>query len=163
MAVLKNCMIGNAGEYFVCAELCKKNILALITPKNNPLFDIIASDPDANRSVQIQVKTMATTNNQGWKLGVNMSINRNNPKLFVVLVNMHEDKPNDYYIYKYDDFAQRVTDMYNKYMTSKKKDGSSKKELNFRFFDFRYFTKKDHNRLNDWSILGFDQYIGNNC
>ena len=53
MAVIKNSMIGNAGEYFVCAELCKRNILALITPKNNPLFDIIASNPEGKRSVQI--------------------------------------------------------------------------------------------------------------
>ena len=41
MAVSKNTMIGNAGEYYVCAELCKRNILALITPKNNPLFEIL--------------------------------------------------------------------------------------------------------------------------
>jgi len=53
MSVLKNSMIGNAGEYYVCAELCKKNILALITLKNNPVFDIIASDSDGKRSVQI--------------------------------------------------------------------------------------------------------------
>ena len=45
MGVSKNSMIGNAGEYYVCAELCRRNILALITPKNNPLFDIVASDP----------------------------------------------------------------------------------------------------------------------
>ena len=102
MAVSKNSMIGNAGEYFVGAELCKRNILALITPKNNPLFDIVASDPEGIRNVQIQVKTMATTNKQGWKLGVNMTKKRNNPRLFLVLVNMHDDKPNDYYIYKYE-------------------------------------------------------------
>jgi len=157
MAVSKNSMIGNAGEYFVCAELCKRNILALITPKNNPLFDIVASDPEGIRNVHIQVKTMATTNKQGWKLGVNMTLKRNNSKLFVVLVNMHEDKPNDYYIYKYDDFAQRVSDVYNEYISAKKKDGTSKKELKFRFFDFRYFKKKDRNRINKWSILGFDE------
>ena len=33
MGVSKNSMIGNAGEYYVCAELCRMNILALITPK----------------------------------------------------------------------------------------------------------------------------------
>ena len=42
--VSKN-MIGVAGEYYVCAELCRRNILALVTPKNNPLFDIVAADP----------------------------------------------------------------------------------------------------------------------
>ena len=157
MAVSKNSMIGNAGEYYVCAELCKRNILALITPKNNPLFDIVASDPGGKRSVHIQVKTMSITNKQGWKLGVNITEKRNNTKLFVVLVNMHDEKPNDYYIYKYDDLAQRISEVYNEYISAKKKDGTSKKELNFRFFDFRYFKKKDRNRLNKWNILGFDE------
>ena len=148
-------MIGNAGEYFVCAELCKRNILALLTPKNNPLFDIIASDPDGKRSVHIQVKTMSIGNKQGWKLGKNMTKKRNNPKLFVVLVNMHEEKPNDYYIYKYDEFTIRVNEMYKEYISEKKRDGTPKKELGFRFFDFRYFKTKDDNRLNKWSNLGF--------
>ena len=35
-------MVGVTGEYYVCAELGKKGILALLTPKNNPLFDIVA-------------------------------------------------------------------------------------------------------------------------
>ena len=100
---------------------------------------------------------MGITNKQGWKLSVNMSQKRNNPKLFVVLVNMRDDKPNEYYIYKYDDFAQRVSEVYKEYISSKKKDGTSKKELQFRFFDFKYFTKKDQNRRNKWSILGFDE------
>jgi len=160
MAVSKNSMIGNAGEYFVCAELCKRNILALITPKNNPLFDIMASDPEGKRSVHIQVKTMSITNKQGWKLGINMAEKCNNPKLFVVLVNMHDDKPNDYYIYKYDDLAERISEVYKEYISEKKKDGTPKKELKFRFFDFRYFKKKDYNRLNKWSILRFKMHIG---
>ena len=156
MTVSKNSMIGNAGEYYVCAELCKRNILALITPKNNPLFDIVASDPAGKRSVNIQLKTMSITNKQGWKFGMSMAEKRNNPNLFVVLVNMHEDKPNDYYIYKYDDLAVRVSEVYQEYISAKKKDGTSKKDLKFRFFDFRYFKKKDRNRLNKWSMLGFN-------
>src|SRR5436309_1016205 len=58
-------MIGVAGEYYVCAELCRRNILALVAPKNNPLFDVIASDPSGRRSVAIQVKTMAIENEGG--------------------------------------------------------------------------------------------------
>ena len=156
MAVSKNTMIGNAGEYYVCAELCKQNILALITPKNNPLFDIVATDPEGNRSVHIQVKTMSTTNKQGWKLGVDITKKKNNPKLFVVLVNMHNEKRNDYYIYKYDDLVNRVNEVYDEYISKKKKDGTSKKELKFRFFDFKYFKQNDRDKKNKWSILGFD-------
>ena len=69
MSKMGNNMTGTAGEYFVCAELCRKNVLALLTPKNNPLFDIIASTPDGKKSVAIQVKTMSIRNEQGWKLG----------------------------------------------------------------------------------------------
>ena len=61
-------LTGNAGEYFVCSELSKLNILPLITPKNNPLFDIIATNLDGSKHVAIQVKTMGINNKQGWKL-----------------------------------------------------------------------------------------------
>src|SRR5688572_4283467 len=38
-------LVGVAGEYYVCAELCRQGILALITPKNNPLIRHRAADP----------------------------------------------------------------------------------------------------------------------
>lgn len=54
-----NNLTGVTGEYFVCAELGKRGILALLTPKNNPLFDVVAVSLDAKRTVTIQVKTMS--------------------------------------------------------------------------------------------------------
>ena len=60
-------LVGTTGEYLVCAELGKREILAVLTPKNNPLFDIIAISRDAKKSVAIQVKTMSSKNKQGWK------------------------------------------------------------------------------------------------
>ena len=72
MAKNSNNLVGVTGEYFVCAELGKRGILALITPKNNPLFDIVAVAPDASRTVTIQIKTMSVRNNIGWKLGIDI-------------------------------------------------------------------------------------------
>lgn len=77
-------LVGAAGEYFVCAELCKRNILALITPKNNPLFDIVASDLQGKRKNSIQVKTMGVENKQGWKIGKGLIKRKNNQELYVV-------------------------------------------------------------------------------
>lgn len=37
-------LIGSTGEYLVCDELGKRGILGLLTPKNNPLFDIVATN-----------------------------------------------------------------------------------------------------------------------
>ena len=152
--VSKN-MIGVAGEYYVCAELCRRNILALVTPKNNPLFDIVAADPLGVRTVSIQVKTMSLQNEQGWKLGTDICMRRGNPDLFVVLVNMKADGTNDYYIYEYDALSERVSEVYAGYMSTPKRDGSQRKDVGFRWFDFRYFKDEDRSRLNGWDILGF--------
>ncbi|MGA9108971.1 MAG: hypothetical protein WB290_01645, partial [Smithella sp.] len=57
-----NNLVGTAGEYFVCAELCRLNYLALLTPKNNPLFDVVVSKQDGSRFVVIQVKTRSIRN-----------------------------------------------------------------------------------------------------
>src|SRR5258705_3939302 len=95
-------LVGTAGEYYVCAELCRQNILALITPKNNPLFDIVAADPLGRRTVSIQVKTMSLENKQGWRLNRDICIKRDNLNLFVVLVDLKEDGTNDYFIYEHD-------------------------------------------------------------
>lgn len=49
-----NNLVGTAGEYFVCAELCRRGFLALLTPKNNPLFDVIASTQDGSKNYLVQ-------------------------------------------------------------------------------------------------------------
>jgi len=78
MAKRSNNLVGVTGEYFVCAELGKRGILALLTPKNNPLFDlVVAVSPEASRTVTIQVKTMSERNNQGWRLGIQKAAKRN--------------------------------------------------------------------------------------
>jgi hypothetical protein len=148
-------MIGAAGEYFVCAELCRRNILALITPKNNPLFDIVATDPKEIRTITIQVKTMGIENKQGWKLSMDLTKNKGNPELYVVLVNMKGDESNDYYIYLHDDLCNRINQLYKKYISTKKRDGEPRKDLSFRWFDLREFNANDLSRLNNWKLLGF--------
>jgi hypothetical protein len=152
---ISNNMTGVAGEYYVCAELCRRNILALITPKNNPLFDIIATDPIGKRSVAIQVKTMSIENNQGWKLGLEIENKQENPNLFVVLVNMKNDGTNDFYIYEYNKLSERVNEIFQEYISTPKRDGTKRKEVNFRWFDFKDFNQEDKAKLNNWKILGF--------
>src|ERR1700682_5938716 len=70
---MANNLVGTAGEYYVCAELCRMGFLALLTPKNNPLFDVVATNVDGTTSVSIQVKTRSVDNTQGWKLGNQIS------------------------------------------------------------------------------------------
>lgn len=48
-------LIGNAGEYYVVAELLKRGIVAALAPRNAPSFDILATKE--NHTVRIRVKT----------------------------------------------------------------------------------------------------------
>src|SRR5712671_4962019 len=87
-----NTLTGTAGEYYVCAELCRRGYLALLTPKNNPLFDVVATNVDGTTSVSIQVKTRSVNNTQGWKLGNQIGPAETPGVPFIVLVNLHDDR-----------------------------------------------------------------------
>jgi len=48
-------LIGNAGEYFVVAELLRRYVIADLAPRNAPWVDVLATNQD--KSVRIRVKT----------------------------------------------------------------------------------------------------------
>ena len=154
MAKNSNNLTGVTGEYFVCAELGKRGILALLTPKNNPLFDVVAVTADALRTVTIQVKTMSQGNNQGWKLGVDICTKKNNPLLYTILVNLTGSQI-DYYIYEYDVLSEKVKNLYADYLLKPKRDGGIRKDIAFRWFNLNEFEADDIQRKNNWDILKF--------
>ena len=149
----KNNLVANTGEYFVCAELCRLGFLALLTPKNNPLFDIVVTDPEGRRSVSIQVKTRSVENTQGWKMGVDMAEDIVHPGLFVVLVNLEEMGMPEFYIYEHTVICERVKHVYQEYINKPKRDGSPRKAVGFRWFDEVSFTEDDHARRNNWNPI----------
>jgi hypothetical protein len=156
VAKKSNTLTGVPGEYYVCAELGKRGNLALLTPKNNPLFDIVAVAPDASRTVSIQVKSMGLNNEQGWKLNKQITKKKNNPNLFLILFNLKQEGVCDYYIYHYDEIVDRMNEIYNLYINQEKRDGGKRKEVGFRWFDFINFTVDDQARKNILDILGFN-------
>ncbi len=145
-----NNLVGTTGEYYVCAELCKRGYLALLTPKNNPLFDVVATSIDGSRSVSIQVKTRSIQNAQGWKLGTDISKGFAPSGLFVVLVNLKENGLPEFYIYEYRVLSERVSQVYEEFINKPKRDGTPRKEVGFRWFDEVSFNENDHSRKNNW-------------
>ena len=47
---------GNVGLFLVCAELSKRNLIAMPTSRNTKGYDVIVLNPETNRSIGIQVK-----------------------------------------------------------------------------------------------------------
>ena len=153
LSLSSNNLVGTAGEYYVCAELCRRGYLALMTPKNNPLFDVVATTSDGMKSVSIQVKTRSVRNNQGWKLGADIASDEKAKGLYVVLVNLKEVEAPEFYVYERKDLAKRVQAVYDAYMAKPKKDGLARKTVAFRWFDEVSFTEDDRTRKNDWSRI----------
>ena len=50
-------LIGVSGEYFVAAELSRRGYVASVTLRNTRGIDIIASNEEGSKTVNIQVKT----------------------------------------------------------------------------------------------------------
>ena len=57
-------VVGNAGEYLVAGELLRRGVLAALTPKNSPGFDILATD--RKKTVSIRVKTKLGASAWQW-------------------------------------------------------------------------------------------------
>jgi hypothetical protein len=148
-----NSLTGVAGEHYVCAELARRRYIALLTPKNNPLFDVVATNQKGTHSVSIQVKTKAADNKQGWKLGKDMEQKHGNPDLFIVLVDLKEDGVPDFYVYQHDVLSERVAGLYRKYLAKPKRDGKPRKDVDFRWYDTRFLTPDDLARKNNLGII----------
>lgn len=84
-------LIGNAGEYYVVAELLKRGVIASLAPRNAPSFDVLATKGE--RTVRIRVKTKSEEN-LGWHFVAKKdgSIFRDlqDEGHFIVLVNLTE-------------------------------------------------------------------------
>jgi hypothetical protein len=133
MPAKRNSLTGVAGEYYVCAVLSQMGYIAVLAPKNNPLFDIVATNQEGSRSVTIQVKTRAADNKELWKLGKNTEQKHNNPELFVVLVALNEDGVPEFYVFQHDVLSDLVASEYREYMTRPTKTGKPKKDTDFRW------------------------------
>ena len=127
--------------------------LALMTPKNNPLFDVVATTQDGSRSASIQVKTRSVRNTQGWKFGKNIATDKESVGLFIVLVNLQANSLPDFYIYEYYELCKRVSEEYNQYITKPKRDGTARKDVDFRWFDEVMFNSNDNSRKNNWEPI----------
>jgi len=56
MSVTKPQFKGNLGMFLVCAELSKRNLIAMPTSRNTKGYDIVVLNPETNGALGIQVK-----------------------------------------------------------------------------------------------------------
>lgn len=153
----KSNIVGVAGEYFVAAELSQRGVVATLTLKNTPYIDILATNLEKGKFVNIQVKTMSIHNNAGWHLGPKDENPSNIANHFYVLVDLQgEGKMPEYIIIPKKELANFVKKDHTYWLSSTKKDGTPRKDSSMRVFDpnrrakVKEFAEK---YKNNWEIL----------
>lgn len=85
-------LIGNAGEFFVAAELLKRGVIAALAPRNAHSLDIVAAKGTKTARIRVKTKSEDYTDWQ-WAIKKNGLIFRDLSQKgdFVILVDLSND------------------------------------------------------------------------
>ena len=149
---MHNHNIGNAGEFYVLAQLAQRGYIAGKTDDGQTLIDVIATDPETLRAVNIQVKTtkdktpdwlMSKKNEQEFKA------------LWYVLVHLHgEYCIPDFYIFHSSHVGPWLKNDHQSWLSKPKRNGDPRKDGNLRHF--RPSTEELSKAQNQWGQMFID-------
>ncbi len=144
---LASIQAGIAGEYLVAAELARRGYVASLTLRNTRGIDILASNPNATKSVGIQVKT-----SQGAKPDWVLTKKAEDDlaeNLFYVLVCLPPAGPPKYHIVPRRVVARYVSENHKRWLATPGRRGQAHRDNPLR--RFRDPKKRYENR---WELLG---------
>lgn len=141
-------LAGVTGEYFVAAELSRRDLIASITMRNSPGIDILATNLKAKRTVTIQCKT-SRSSTKGWILSDKAEdfTPKNHFYVFVRL-GAADDSPK-YHIVPAKIVAKYVSSRHQTWLKGKKPNGGQRKDS-----AMRKFRDEDNKYLDRWDLLG---------
>lgn len=154
---MKKGIIGVAGEYFVAAELSQLGIITTLTLKNTPSIDILATNLENGKFVNIQVKTMSIQNKEGWRLSKKDEDVSNIKNYYYILCNLQGTGNHpEYYVFPQKILAKCIYEDHRTWLSSPKRDGGKRKDTDMRCFDpYRREWQLEFGKKykNNWEIL----------
>ncbi len=145
---LPSILVGVSGEYFVAAELSRRGYVASVTLRNSRGIDVVATNPEASRSVGIQVKTNRGSK-KGWMLNEKAE-GYYSDTLFYVFVNLNgPGQLPDYHVVPSKVVATYIKKSHKRWLATPGREGTPHKDTSVRHF-------KDEKReyLEQWDLLG---------
>ena len=143
---------GNASQFFVAGELCRRGYSAVVTLGNTPNVDILCSNKDGTRFAHIQVKTFLPGNKT---CSVGMKTHKDfGPSFFWVLAGIPAPESNrsfEYYIIPSKDMARNVSNAHELWMKTPGAKGQDHKDSKVRIVHL-----PPHKSLIGWDI---SQYL----
>ena len=152
MEANKNKNLGNAGEFYVLAQLAQRGYIAGKTDDGQTLIDVIATEPDTLNTVNIQVKTRTIDGKKSsWLMGLKNE--QAFEKLWYVVVEVGEDDvlPN-FFIFSSKEVSDSIKQRLIDYLAKPKKDGTPRKSGG----SIRHFEPSEEfkaKRKNNWEIM----------
>ena len=142
---------GNASQFFIAGELCRRGYSAVVTLGNTPNVDILCSNEKGTRFAHVQVKTFVPGNKT---CSVGMKAMRNvGPTFFWVLGGIPiagSDRPFEYYIIPSEVMAKNVSEAHERWLVTPGKKGQAHKDNTVRIVDL-----PPHKSITGWDIAQY--------
>ena len=127
-----NHSIGNAGEFYVLAQPAQRGYIAGKTDDGQTLIDVIATDPETLKSINIQVKTRNGAGD-GWIMSAKNE--RVFDGLWYVLIQLNgTDAVPDFYVFHSSFIGPWLHEDHYSWFAIPKRNGEPRKDSNMRRF-----------------------------
>lgn len=120
---------GNASQFFVAGELCRRGYAAVVTLGNTPNTDVLCSNRAGTRFAHIQVKTFIP-GNRTCSVGKKAE-NNYGKSFFWILAGIPipaQEADFEYFIIPSADIATNVAQFHRDWLTGAKKSGEPRKD-----------------------------------
>lgn len=145
---ISSILTGVSGEYFAAAELSRRGYVASITLRNTKGIDIIATNEQGSKTINIQVKTSGK-NTRGWMLNKKAE-DMNDKNMFYILVRLNSiNQRPSFHIVPSADVANSVKTGHAEWLKTPGRGGKKHKDTNMRKFE-----DADNEYLDKWELLG---------
>jgi len=146
---------GNASQFFISGELCRRGYAAVVTLGNTPNVDILVSNKDGTRFAHVQVKTFAPEGKGKITCSVGMKATKEfGPSFFWVLGGIPapgSDKPFIYYVIPADVMAKNVNEDHELWLRTPGVNGRPHQESTIRTVHI-----PPHTNAAGWSIAEYE-------
>ncbi|MGD0520001.1 MAG: hypothetical protein ABSA48_01980 [Terracidiphilus sp.] len=160
MRLVSGADIGNAGEFFVQAELTRRGWMATLAARNNRAFDILAKRKELFAAIRVKTKTSAFKLFQ-WNAKPNGDIflDMTSKQDFCALVDIPEesDKGPTYYIVPTSVIDKWLRDDFNRWVTTPGAKGQQRAEDNKRRL---FYVDDDSSKLSHGYRIKLSPYVG---
>ena len=149
---------GNASQFFVAGELCRRGYCAVVTLGNTPNTDILCSNVQGTKFVHIQVKTFVP-GNRTCSVGLKAEKDFGESFFWVLggIPSPSSDRAFEYYVIPASVMARNVTDAHQLWLGTPGKGGRPHNDSTVRtiglppFKSFSGFDVSEY--LNRWDFI----------